>query len=122
MALAKIEAIVGTFPVTLQLLTREKDQARGFQHSSKPRPDEGLLFVYQNVGSKTFHMNNVPFDLHMICVGSDHNIVDIIHMKANSKELYTTPSNCKNVIELSASWDGAEFVSKGDKVDILGGI
>lgn len=116
---AQIQAFIGTVPVRLSALISPADQARGFQHHTKPNPDEGLVFLYRKVGPKSFHMRNVPFDVDLICLDTDNQIISITKMQANSNGTYTTPNNCKNVIEVPSDWDGSDIVVIGDKVEFI---
>lgn len=114
-----VSAHIGTFPVSLKLLTTRSEQAVGFQNVREPSEDMGLLFVYPEVGSKSFHMRNVSFDIDLICLNINQDIIDIIRMESESDKIYTTPSS-KNIIEMPSSWSGSPIVGIGDSVKIIG--
>lgn len=120
--LAWVATYIGTFPAHLVVLTEEFDKAKGFQFESQPKPNQGLFFVYDEIGTKVFHMRNVAFDLVLICLDSSNNVIGAIPMKANSNQTYSTPNDTQSVIEMTAKWDGFDLVSEGDNFHIIGAI
>lgn len=74
---------IGGQPLRVRFLTNDSEHKLGYQYQkSKPSIDEGLLFIFDYETPRTFHMENVFFDLMLLAFDSNGQFVAEIPMSA----------------------------------------
>ncbi len=106
----------------LKVLSTPKQRKKGYQYCKyPPGKDEGLLFVLPYTGQHAFHMNNVPFNLEMICLDEAGEIRNIVPMigespKEKTNSRYYSHPDTAYVIEVRMGWCSDKEVLIGDSV------
>jgi len=99
-----LNAKIDNKDISLCPLKNEIERKHGYQFvKSPPTNTQGLLFVFDDVDSRVFHMNNVSFDLDLLGFDEEQNLIFVIPMKSKSEKTYKTPP-CKFCIEVIGGW------------------
>lgn len=110
--------------IRLRLAIQEEDQRRGLSGtpSSKFLEDEGLLFIYQQMGPRKFWMPDTYFDLDIIFLSEDLTILHIERDVPNHPgrqeppPIAITPIIMSNhVLEMRSDSKLAKSLSVGEK-------
>lgn len=94
----------------------------GLSRTESLETDEGLLFVYDEGGSKSIGMRNMDFAIDVLFVAADGEITRVETLDAPDSvvEYYLTYESASGpgrfVVETTAGWAGAQGASAGDCV------
>lgn len=94
----------------------------GLSRTDSLGTDEGMLFVYDNEGSREIAMRNMDFGLDVVYVGGDGRITEIATLDApdSALEYYLTYDSTTGVgqyvLEVESGWSETNGVSAGDCV------
>lgn len=99
-------ARIGNKSIMLSPLVSDEDRSEGYQHDDRgPSEHEGALFVFDDEAPRTFHMQNVSFDLDLLGFNAEHRLVFVLPMIANAPNHYETLP-CKYAVEVPRGWAG----------------
>lgn len=70
-------ALPGGQNITVEILYRQQDMARGMMFRQELAADRGLLFLHPRAGKFSYWMHNVKVPLDIIWLDNDHRIVEI---------------------------------------------
>ena len=109
-----------TKSIWADVLTNEKDQAKGYMYVEKIPDNEGKLFVYHKPSSKSFWMKNVKVPLDVVSLDSNGKILDVVTLQPSfGKKIInqtTTPSGTYCVLEVRGGLMKKHGVKKGMRI------
>jgi uncharacterized membrane protein (UPF0127 family) len=106
----EIEASIDGHKLMLKVAATPQSQAKGFMHGKEPNDKSGIIFVYEEPGSLSFWMKNVPFDLDIIFFDENCNYLSHKTMKAYNGEMdhqlprYECRDNARYAVEVCGGW------------------
>jgi len=105
--------------VTIEIEIADDPASRqvGMMYRESMRPDQGMLFIFEENRIQSFWMHNTPLSLDMIFVGKDSSIVTIHqHTTPYSKRSYMSSAPAPYVIEVVAGFCKKHGIAVGDRV------
>lgn len=110
--------------VTVEVVSKMEDMARGLMFRSGLDKDKGMLFVFQSDGNPSFWMKNMRFNLDILWIDSDGRIVDIGRnvpaCSADPCKIYTPRGASRYVLEVSSGYTAIHRWREGDKLSFEG--
>ncbi|MEF8771804.1 DUF192 domain-containing protein [Halodesulfurarchaeum sp.] len=93
------------------------ERRTGLSDTESLDPNEGMVFVYEDEGTRAFVMRNMSFPLDIIFVGEDGQITAIYHAAADADRHFS--AQARWVIEVNQGYTDTHNVSVGDEVQGL---
>jgi uncharacterized membrane protein (UPF0127 family) len=93
------------------------ERRTGLSDTESLDPNEGMVFVYEEEGTRSFVMRNMSFPLDIIFVGEDGQITAIYHAAADADRRFS--AQARWVIEVNQGYTETHNVSVGDEVQGL---
>jgi len=85
----------------------------------EPKDTEGLWFKYSQPSLQGFWMKNVPFDLDLVALNSQLQVVEVLRLKANDETSVVIRYPTANVLELRSGSCLKHGIRPGSKMMIL---
>ena len=106
---------------SVEVAQTRSERARGLMHREQLEPDEGMLFVYEKEGERSFWMKNTLIPLDIIWIDADKEVV-FIHERAQPCKVEPCPKispdvKASYVLELNAGSVEKIGLSVGDKLE-----
>lgn len=106
----------GTLDVRLATTARERYV--GLSDTATLGPDEGMLFVHDDVGPHAYVMRDMAFPIDIVFVGADRRITVIHHAPVEEPPLERYRGRGTWVIETPLHWTTDHGVAVGDRVRV----
>jgi len=110
--------------VTVEVVSKDADLARGLMYRTGLDQDKGMLFVFSKDDIYEFWMKNMRFDLDMLWLSLDGHIVfigqDIPACAKDPCPVYTPDQKSRYVLEINSGYAVAHHWKVGDKLDLKG--
>jgi len=112
---------IGGEIIKVELALTSTEQELGLSIKDNLKNDEGMLFIFNNVGIYSFWMKDMSFPIDIIWIGEDFQIVFI---KKNATEesfpeIFSPNKNSKYVLEVMSGFSEKKNLKEGDKVEFL---
>ncbi len=98
------------------ILTTPEEHSEGFMNKPEPHDGFGLFFLYPEEKQLSFWMRNVPYDLDLVALDQELNVMEMIRLKANDETSIQISHPCRYVIELRAGWCEDYGIKLGSKL------
>lgn len=107
--------------VYLRVLRNDLDRQRGFQLVEAIHPNEGLLYLLDDIQKPAFWMKDVLQQLDLIFIDNQGHILELVQARPHNTEIIMPPENAKFAIELAGGIAKQLKLIKGSKLssDIL---
>ena len=109
--------------ITAELAKTDEERARGLMFRERIRPDQGMLFVFEEEGLHGFWMKNTLVALDILWLGRDRRIVhiaaDVPPCKADPCPTYGPDVPAAYVLELKAGEAGARGLKAHDRLEFV---
>lgn len=104
--------------VAVEIAATDADRQRGLMFRDRMAPNEGMVFLFDQVGNYPFWMKNTLIPLDMIWVDAGYRIVDIAHSvppcKADPCPSYGHKGSALYVVEVVSGFAKQHGVKPGD--------
>jgi uncharacterized membrane protein (UPF0127 family) len=114
---------VGETTLKVEVRNTSETRALGLSYRKSLGEDEGMVFIFPQVGRYPFWMKGMEFDLDMIWI-KDNMVVgvspNILAPKNNEGEVITVtpPAEANMILEVRGGWAEKQGIMQGDRVDI----
>jgi uncharacterized membrane protein (UPF0127 family) len=112
--------VLGTVSVTIADTAQER--FTGLSETASLGPNEGMLFVYEFEGQRTFVMRNMSYPLDIIFVAPNGTITTIHHAETEpntpNSELTGYSGSAQYVLEVNRGYTNETGVDEGDIVEV----
>lgn len=109
--------------ITAELARTDEERARGLMFRERIRPDQGMLFVFEEEGLHSFWMKNTLVALDILWLGRDRRIVhiaaDVPPCKADPCPTYGPDVPATYVLELKAGEARARGLKADDRLEFV---
>lgn len=108
----------GDVSVQVEVAWSEHERAKGLKGRESLGKDQGMWFVFDNDGDYKFWMEGMNFNLDMVFVNSDGEIVGMVEdARAGSTDAIGVDKPFKYVLEVDSGFVKKNDLALGDKVD-----
>lgn len=121
-----IDISIGSKVINAQVANTEPKRNLGLSYTKEMPDNAGMLFVFESVSEKNFWMRDMYFDLDIIWLDENKQVVgffeNVKKESYNSKnpelsKIYHSPNNTKYVLEVNAGTIAKLKIKTGDKLD-----
>ncbi len=107
---------VAGHPLKVEVADSDPARARGLMHRLSMKKEDGMLFVFEEVGYHSMWMMNTYIPLSVAFVDAEGRILNILDMTPRTQETHTAAGPARYAIETNQGWFAAKKVKPGDKV------
>lgn len=104
---------IGDKQYKCKVAKNEEDRRKGLMGVEHLPPDEGMLFVWENEGTREMWMKDTSIALDQIAINDDDEVIFVYTANPNDETLVPFP-NAKYVLEVNAN----SGIVEGDEFDI----
>lgn len=105
-------------PVFLQVALTEAEQAQGLMYRESLEPDHGMLFVFQQPGSRAFWMRNTKIPLDLAYLDAGGTVLELHKLYPFDERPVKSRSNrISLVLEMNRGWFAAHELGTGSRLD-----
>lgn len=104
---------IGNKQYKCKVAKNEEDRRKGLMGIEHLPPDEGMLFVWEDEGTREMWMKDTPISLDQIAINDDDEVVFVYTANPNDETLVPFP-NAKYILEVNAN----SGILEGDEFDI----
>ena len=98
-----------------------RERYRGLSGTASLGPDEGMLFVHDEVGDYSYVMRDMAFPIDIVFVDADGTITAIHHAEVEEPPLTPYRGRGRWVLEVPYHWTTDHGVTVGDRVRVEDG-
>jgi len=112
--------------VTVAVANDPGERFTGLSETDSLAWNEGMLFVYESTGRRTFVMRNMSFPLDMVFVAGNGTVTRIHHAPvppagSDEADLERYRGTARYVLEVNRGWSNATGLTEGDTVRVPAG-
>ena len=107
---------VGPHALKVEVVASDADRARGLMFREKLGRDDGMLFVFPELGYHSMWMKNTLIPLSVAFIDRDGVILNILDMEPHSLDSHMSAGPALYAIETNVGWFRGKGVKPGDKV------
>lgn len=114
----RVRVQIGSSPISCVVAGSPEEWATGLQRHASLPPDEGMLFIFDEPGTRTFHMGDVRFPIDIIGVSPNGIVTRIARdCQPGSLDRWSFPDT-SHVVEVPAGFCKAHNVTAGSVVRV----
>jgi uncharacterized membrane protein (UPF0127 family) len=115
-ALKVISIKVGAHPLKVEVADTPETSARGLMFREKMGKNDGMLFVFRELGYHSMWMMNTYIPLSVAFVDGEGRILNILDMEPRTQDTHTSAGPARYAIETNKGWFAEKKIKAGDKV------
>ena len=104
---------IGNKTYNCQLAKTEEQHRKGLMDVDYLAPDEGMLFIFKEEGTREFWMKNTTLELTQISINDDDEVEEVYQAIPEDETLIPF-KNCKYLLEVNRTTE----IQKGDEFEI----
>ncbi len=103
----------GMYLIKAEVAANEAEREQGLMFRKKLGPNEGMLFVFDQIERHCFWMKNTKIPLAIAFIDAQGMISDIDEMQADSKSLHCPTQAGRYALEMESGWFTAKDIKPG---------
>ncbi len=107
---------IGIHVVQAELAVTPEQQATGMMFRTSMGPNEGMLFVNDDVGVRCFWMRNTLVPLTIAFIADDGTIVNTADMEPRSEKSHCSAQPVRFALEMNLGWFAKRGIKPGAKI------
>jgi uncharacterized protein len=107
---------IGNHPLKVEVAANEPERMQGLMYREALGKDDGMLFIFDELGYHSMWMKNTPLPLSVAFVDDDGKILNILDMKPHTLDSHIAAGPARYAIETHKGWFAAKRIKAGDKV------
>jgi uncharacterized membrane protein (UPF0127 family) len=107
---------VGAHPLKVELAASEPQRTQGLMFRKKLGHEDGMLFVFDEVGYHSMWMKNTLIPLSVAFLDDDGRILNILDMEPQTLDTHSAAGPARYAIETNKGWFAEKKIKAGDKV------
>jgi uncharacterized membrane protein (UPF0127 family) len=114
--LPKLTLSVGGQSVVADVAANDATREKGLMFRTKMAKNEGMLFVFPQIGYHAMWMRNTPINLSVAYIDDKGKIISIHEMEAFNETAHQALGPARFALEMNAAWFSQHNVKAGDTV------
>ena len=107
---------IANHPLKVEVAASEPERMQGLMYREALGKDDGMLFIFDELGYHSMWMKNTPLPLSVAFVDNDGKILNILDMKPHTLDSHTAAGPARYAIETNKGWFAAKKIKAGDSV------
>ena len=107
---------VGTHPLKVELAVSDEERSRGLMFRKALGKDDGMLFVFDELGYHSMWMKNTLIPLSVAFLDGEGAILNILDMEPQTLDTHSAAGPARYAIETNKGWFAEKKLKPGDKV------
>jgi uncharacterized membrane protein (UPF0127 family) len=107
---------IANHPLKVEVAASEPERMQGLMYREALGKDDGMLFIFDELGYHSMWMKNTPLPLSVAFVDDDGKILNILDMKPHTLDSHTAAGPARYAIETHKGWFAAKKIKAGDQV------
>lgn len=119
----KLTAKLRTIPVKVaghalrvEVADADASRSRGLMHRQAMGRNDGMLFVFEDLGYHSMWMMNTYIPLSVAFIDGEGRILNILDMEPRTQDTHTAAGPARYAIETNKGWFAEKKIKPGDKV------
>jgi uncharacterized membrane protein (UPF0127 family) len=117
---------INNYFVKVIIADTPEEHSRGLSYRSKLEENTGMLFIFNEIGTKTFWMREMLFDIDIVWIDENQKVIGFQEKidkasynkeSPNHSKLYNSPPKTKYVLELNSGDVKRLNILIGDKLN-----
>lgn len=113
--------VVGADTVVAEVARTPEERSEGLMFREDLPPGTGMLFVFEDLQSRSFWMRNTFVALSIAFLDENQRIVDIQDMEPEDEDLTRSKAPALFALEVPQGWFGEHGIEVGDQAEIVFG-
>lgn len=114
--LPTLQIKVGSVGVKAELATTDETRQKGLMYREKLGKNEGMLFVFAELGYHSMWMRNTPLPLAVAYIDAAGKIVSIHEMEPKTEIAHVAAGPVRYALEMNGQWFAQNKIKVGDAV------
>lgn len=114
--LPTVKLHAGVYNINAQLATTPSQRQTGLMYRTEMKPNDGMLFVFEQAGTQCFWMRNTLIPLAIAFVADDGRIVNLDEMKPQRDDSHCSTEPVRYVLEMNTGWFSQRGLKAGDRL------
>ena len=107
---------VGAHPLKVEIAASDPQRSQGLMYREKLGKNDGMLFIFDEVGYHSMWMKNTLLPLSVAFVDEKGEILNILDMAPQTLDSHTAAGPARYAIETNKGWFAEKKIKAGDKV------
>jgi uncharacterized protein len=107
--------------VLAEVADTPEDRERGLMHRTEVPDGTGMLFVFDDMGTRQFWMRNTYVPLDIAFMDINQRVVDIQQMEPETDEFTESAAPAMFALEVRSGWFEEQGISQGSEAQIVFG-
>jgi uncharacterized membrane protein (UPF0127 family) len=117
--LPKITLNAGGQTISADVAATDESRQKGLMFRTKMAKNEGMLFVFTQLGYHAMWMRNTPINLSVAYMDDQGKILSIHEMEAFNETAHQAAGPARYALEMNAAWFSQNKVKVGDRISGL---
>lgn len=113
--------IFGSDTVVAEVARSAEERSRGLMYRDEVPAGTGMLFVFEDVRTRSFWMKNTYVPLSIAFLDQNNAVVDIRHMEPEDEEFTRSSRAAMFALEVRQGWFEEQGIEVGDTAEIVFG-
>ena len=114
--LPKITLSAGGQTIIADVAATDESRQKGLMFRTKMAKNEGMLFVFTQLGYHAMWMRNTPINLSVAYMDDEGKILSIHEMEAFNETSHQAAGPARYALEMNAAWFSQHKVKVGDRI------
>lgn len=119
--LGRAWVIFGTDTVVVEVARTPEERAQGLKFRDELAPGTGMLFVFPDLATRSFWMEDTYIALDIAYMDASYRIVDIQQMEPLTTRTYPSAAPAMYALEVPEGWFGEHGIEVGDTPRVVFG-
>ncbi|APV48278.1 hypothetical protein BWI17_00435 [Betaproteobacteria bacterium GR16-43] len=114
--LKTIPVKVGAHALKVEVADNDATRSRGLMFRDKMGENDGMLFIFPDLGYHSMWMMNTKIPLSVAFIGQDGKVLNVLDMEPNTQDTHSAAGPARYAIETNKGWFAKKKIKPGDQV------
>jgi len=107
---------IGAHALKVEVADNDATRSRGLMFRDKMGKNDGMLFIFPELGYHSMWMMNTNIPLSVAFIGQDGKILNILDMEPRTQDTHSAAGPARYAIETNKGWFAEKKIKPGDQV------